>query len=333
MILIRGIKGKEYAKRIKQGIVDCRDVLSALLQPPVTGYEFSDYYEKNLARALMYYAKGKVKDLHDPKFLYSLFIDAFIPHIYLTYFHVLNRKSLEWLENFDDDYQFIAVNAKLDRITKTVIGNGYFGAKMFYVNSIRQLSQEDNANLEVACMCSLEAQFLDIYEMTLAQNIYNTISFPLLCREQDERFTDIENEFRIIAYECPKMHNGQLKQISRSAKIVGKSGREYEGVLEFGKNTILQSKMRVLKYATRSLKDVIFEENGNVTVNSVFKSINIKDISDDYKYLGGKKECEKYMSEMMSNRPEEVYVDRTVIKTHSFNEIQYIMPEVPKVKY
>ena len=41
MILIRGIKGEQYARKIKKGIVDCRDVLSTLLEPPVTGYEFS----------------------------------------------------------------------------------------------------------------------------------------------------------------------------------------------------------------------------------------------------------------------------------------------------
>ena len=52
MILIRGIKGEQYARKIKKGIVDCRDVLSTLLEPPVMGYEFSDYYEKNFVKAV-----------------------------------------------------------------------------------------------------------------------------------------------------------------------------------------------------------------------------------------------------------------------------------------
>ena len=55
MILIRGIKGEVYARKIEEGIVDCRDMLSALLQPPVTGYEYSDYYEKNLVKALSFF--------------------------------------------------------------------------------------------------------------------------------------------------------------------------------------------------------------------------------------------------------------------------------------
>ena len=29
MILIRGIKGEQYARKIKKGIVDCRDVAGA----------------------------------------------------------------------------------------------------------------------------------------------------------------------------------------------------------------------------------------------------------------------------------------------------------------
>ena len=295
MILIRGIKGEAYARRIKKGIVDCRDVLSAVLQPPITGYEFSDYYEKNLVKALMYFAKGDVKDLHDPQFLYSLFIDAFIPHI----------------------------------------GNGYFGARMSYVDDIRQLSQDNNADLNVACMCSLENQFVDKGDMMLPLSIYNTLSFPLFCREQDERFTDIENEFRIIAYECPKMQSGLLTQIPRIAKLEGQSGIEYEGILECGVNTLFQSKMRLLRYPYRTIRDILFEENGHVKVNSVFRPINIRDISDDYRYLGGKKECENYMREMISNKPAEIFVDRTVIRTHRFDELQdaIIMPGHQEVEY
>ena len=94
MILIRGIKGETYARKIEQGIVDCRDILSALLQPPVTGYEYSDYYEKNLVKALAFFANQDAVSFHDPQFLYSILIDHFIPHIYLTYFHIVNEYSL-----------------------------------------------------------------------------------------------------------------------------------------------------------------------------------------------------------------------------------------------
>lgn len=69
MILIRGIKGDQYAKKIFNGIVDCRDVLSSLLQPPVTGYEYSDYYEKNLVKAITYFMNEDADNFHEPRVL------------------------------------------------------------------------------------------------------------------------------------------------------------------------------------------------------------------------------------------------------------------------
>ena len=74
MIVIRGIKEEEYARKIENNIVDCRDVLSALLHPPVTGYGYSDYFEKNLVKALLCFAEER-QDLHNPKFLYHLLTD------------------------------------------------------------------------------------------------------------------------------------------------------------------------------------------------------------------------------------------------------------------
>ena len=67
MIVIRGIKGERYARKINKGIVDCRDMLSALIEPPVTGYEFSDYYEKNLVKALKYFSMKKDERLRAEK--------------------------------------------------------------------------------------------------------------------------------------------------------------------------------------------------------------------------------------------------------------------------
>ena len=132
MILIRGIKGESYARKIRKGIVGCRDILSALLYPPQTGYAYSDYYEKNFVKALSFftqYNKRNLDILHNPDFLYSLLIDYYIPHIYLTYFHILNEHSLEWLDKFDDDYHFISVDIKIDKLTQTAIGNGFLVLK------------------------------------------------------------------------------------------------------------------------------------------------------------------------------------------------------------
>lgn len=335
MILIRGIKGESYARKIEKGIVDCRDVLSALLQPPVTGYEYSDYYEKNLAKALTYFTNVSIENFHNPRFLYSILIDYYIPHIYLTYFHVLNESSLEWLEKFDDNYQFIAVNAKLDRLTKTVIGNEFFGAKMSYVDSICQISQDGLKNFYVACMCSLENLFTDKREMTIPLQIYNTLAFALLCREQDGKFTDIENEFRIIAYDCPRIQNGEMQQKPREVTISGKNGIKYRGILNAGLDCVLKSNLCVLNNPNRSLEDILIEEEGKITLDSKFKSISISDISDDYKYLGGKMDCAKYIKRMIKCKPKDIYVNRTVLRKYKMTDISdaVFVPSHQKVEY
>lgn len=335
MILIRGIKGESYARRIEKGIVDCRDVLSALLHPPVTGYEYSDYYEKNLVKALTYLTNKEENDLHDPRFLHSILIDYYIPHIYLTYFHVLNERSLEWLDKFDDDYQFIALNVKIDKITQTTIGNEFFGAKMSYVDSICELSQESATDFYAACMFTLENLFTNKMDMMMPLKIYNTLSFSLLCREQTEKFTDIENEFRIIAYDCPRIQNGIMKQTPREAIILGKTGIKYKGVLNAGTNSVFKSNLCVLNNPDKLLSDILIEEQGMVTLDSQFKPINICDVSDDYKYLGGKTNCENYIKKMIKCKPKDIYVNKTIRKKYKMSDIPDAMfiPGYQKVEY
>lgn len=321
MILIRGIKGEAYARKIEKGIVGCRDILSTVLQPPVTGYEYSDYYEKNFVKAITFLAGEGVEAFNKQEFLYRILIDSYIPHIYITYFHILNPRSLEWLDKFDDDYQFIALDVKLDRITRTAIGNGYFGARMAYVDSIRQLKQEKAVNHYVACQCSLEGVFENDLDMAIPVQIYNTLSFSLLCREQDEKFTDLENEFRIIAYDCPNICNGIRTQIPRKATIQGENGSKYDGVLRAGENTTFTSGLRVLRNPEILLSDILKREYGKVTIDSKFKEINIGCISDEYRYLGSKTECARYIKKMIARKVKDTYVNRTVRRAYKIGEI------------
>ena len=62
-------------------------------------------------------------------------------------------------------------------------------------------------------------------EILSSVNIYNTLAFLLLCRERDEKFTDIENEFRIIAYAYPVTYRGKVQQKPRETTIYGKQER------------------------------------------------------------------------------------------------------------
>lgn len=335
MILIRGIKGEAYAREIEKGIVGCRDVLSALLEPPVTGYEFSDYYEKNLVKALCHFSKTDSIDLHDPDFLHSLLIDYFVPYIYLTYFHILNENSIKWLDNFDDDYHFIAMNVKLDRITKTAIGEEFFGARMAYVDSICDVDQDGDLSARSACLCAIEQCFSDKLAMNFPLQVYNTLCFPLLYREQDEKFTDIENEFRFIAFDCPKINGNKLTQPPKQIVLNGNSGCTYRGVLQAGENVHLSGSFHVFRNPTQPLNEILAQENGMITLNSQFKSIDIRTISDDYKYIGSKQDCYAYIEKMLTTKQPDIYVDRTVLKAYDIEELKNatVLPGYQKVDY
>lgn len=72
-----------------------------------------------------------------------------------------------------------------------------------------------------------------------------------------------------------------------------------------------------------------------VTLDSRFKSINICDISEDYKYVGGKMDCEKYIKKMIKCKSKDIYVNRTVCKKHKKGDISdaVFMPGYYKVEY
>ena len=335
MILIRGIKGDAYARRIEKGIVDCRDILSALLEPPVTGYEYSDYYEKNLVKALAYFGNSDSVRLHDPMFLYSLLIDYYVPHIYLSYFHILNERSVEWLEKFDDDYSFIAITPKIDRITNAVIGKEYFGTKMAYVDDIRNVMQNEHSGFRAACLCSIQNLFPNLLDSNIPLQVYNTLCFPLLHREEDGKFTNIENEFRIIAFDCPRINGANRTQIPREITLKGKSGCEYHGTLLAGQNTCLESNLRVFRKPAKPLNEILIEEKGLVSIDSKFKAINIRSISDKYSYIGNKDDCLNFIKETLANPPPDVYVDRTKRKTYDITTLEnaVVFPGYQEVNY
>jgi len=337
MILIRGIKGDSFARRIERGIVDCRDILSAVLEPPVTGYEYSDYYEKNFVKALMYFKdqESGALHLHDPMFLYSLLTDYYVPHIYLTYFHILNERSEEWLDNFDDGYSFIAINPQIDRITNAVIGDGFFGTKMTYVDSIRNLTQDQFYSFYAACMCSIEHLFPDKRDANIPLQIYNTLCFPLLHREQDEKFTDIENEFRIVAFDCPKIRGPMRLQRPREATIKSNRGYEYHGTLLAGHNAPFESDLQILQSRTKSLKEILLEENGLITIDSKFKAINMRSVSKDCMYIGNKNDCLQFIKRMLAKPPKDIYIERTVQKQYAIDSLKhaFFLPGYQKVDY
>ena len=77
------------------------------------------------------------------------------------------------------------------------------------------------------------------------------------------------------------------------------------------------------------------EEQGKITLDSRFKAINIRDISDDYMYLGGKAECEGYIKRMVKCKPKDIYVNRTIRRKYKMSDIPdaVYFPGYQKVEY
>ena len=58
-----------------------------------------------------------------------------------------------------------------------------------------------------------------------------------------------------------------------------------------------------------------------VTDSTIVVGVDIgRKISNDYRFLGGKAECEKYIKEMLIRKPKEKYVNRTVLRKHNLND-------------
>ena len=70
----------------------------------------------------------------------------------------------------------------------------------------------------------------------------------------------------------------------------------------------------------KMLSSILRDEHGGITIDSKFKPIDIRKISNDYRFLGGKAECEKYIKEMLIRKPKEKYVNRTVLRKHNLND-------------
>ena len=119
------------------------------------------------------------------------------------------------------------------------------------------------------------------------------------------------------------------------ATISGASGFSYKGVLTAGIDSVFESIPYVLNNPNKLLSELLFEEQGKVTLDSKFKSINVRHIADKYIYLGKKTDCAKYIKETIKNKPKDIYVDRTVRKEYKMGDIPdaVFLPGYQEVEY
>ena len=72
-----------------------------------------------------------------------------------------------------------------------------------------------------------------------------------------------------------------------------------------------------------------------ITIDSIFKEINISEISCGHKYLGNKIYFEKYIKEMIKCKPKDIYVYRTITKEYKLDDTvnEIFLPSYQKVEY
>lgn len=93
-----------------------------------------------------------------------------------------------------------------------------------------------------------------------------------------------------------------------------------KGILEAATDTVFKSNSFAFSNPNKMLSSILRDEHGGITIDSKFKPIDIRKISSDYRFLGGKAECEKYIKEMLIRKPKEKYVNRTVLRKHNLND-------------
>src|SRR5574344_184411 len=239
MILLRAIKGDTYAKKINNGLISCRDLLSTLLNDINTGYEFSNYYEKYAEDAFRYHMSLPLnKDLFTTQILnkLTLIFNQTIPYMYLTYFHILNKNSIEnWLNITDDNMSYIYIEPKLDNFISNMSGPNFVGKEVEYVNCLSTVDQTKFTIKMAGILQFIDRDIKNVKneEMALTYTAFiRNICLPLFHRVVDNNFSSKENEFRIIS-KIPTLidqHSYELiPQKKRIFKINFNNGEIYNG--------------------------------------------------------------------------------------------------------
>lgn len=86
-------------------------------------------------------------------------------------------------------------------------------------------------------------------------------------------------------------------------------------------DSMFESNTFVFRDLKKSLREIIAEEKGMVTLDSQFKSIDIRDISDNYRFIGGKEQCTEFIKKSLAFMPQERCVNKTIQRTYRREDI------------
>ena len=86
-------------------------------------------------------------------------------------------------------------------------------------------------------------------------------------------------------------------------------------------DSMFESNTFVFRDLKKSLREIIAEGKGMVTLDSQFKSIDIRDISDNYRFIGGKEQCAEFIKKSLASMPQERCVNKTIQRTYRREDI------------
>lgn len=323
MLLIRGFNEKRYAREIEKGKIGFRDLLSTLLYPENNGYKFSDYYEQSLIETALLTSKFRLDLVNtSPKIAEQLNLihNPFIPHFYLSYFHILNKNSEKWLdENFDDNSYFIYAIPKLqklDNMDEMLIGHNMIGSSMLYLPK-DGIARTSKLLLQKAGIVYLMQNELDACKpygscnMEICMDLSDMISaicMEALARRCDEKYNDSENEFRMI-YKTPTPYvpkTGFFEPIENRGLSIYVDGIKYNGQFIDKKieldgqkyinhSLFLQTNNPIVNEPLKTLKQII-DEGKKFKILPHFKLISIKNVFSEYNYIGNKEQCRQFIA-------------------------------------
>lgn len=309
MILLRGINGEHYAQRINSCMVGFRDLLSTLLNTNYTGYNFSDYYEKYVCDVFL---KGMAPRLNHSLFNSSelkklmLIFNMSIPYFYLTYFHILNEQSEYWLEQFDDDMHFIYIEPIIEPNFQNMIGENYLGRRVDYIKNYNNYDLSRFIANTMGLSQFVQKGIENGVDINIAYNYSSLIAnilMSLFNRVIDDRFNQIENEFRIV-YLVPTHFNGLGELVPEEERIFNVliNGNNFHGRVEITRDSYnikhcelsLQADSILIRNHKTELIEEILEGN-TYKIDSTFKEINLQDSLKSYAYIGNKEDCREFI--------------------------------------
>lgn len=326
MILIRGFDQEQYARQIKKGIIGFRDMLTTLMYHEQNGYKLSDYYETDLIRMIRNYdIRNLDRYATTPKIRehLTLIFDFFVPYFYLSYFHILNERSEEWLEkNFDDNAHFIFACPRLQTLKPlddTMWGAHMMGSSMIYLpretkdikaefltrkaGVLNFVKEEINASEKYGGISGKPFEYM--------MSALVTICIEAFSRRCSGDYDESENEFRII-YKVPTPYRAEIdcfraeqeREFSVSIDGIPYSGRIVQGLLDLPcgnrrtSDMFLSTSSPLVATPHTTLKEAN-DAGRNVVINPHFLPVDIRRSFNDYGYIGNKEQCRQFIAEKL----------------------------------